>query len=340
MGESIFPKITLITPSLNQDQYLEATIQSVISQNYPNLEYIIVDGGSTDGSVDIIRKYEKHLAWWVSEPDKGQSHAINKGLEKATGEIFNWVNSDDLLAPSALHEIAAAFSNNPEIDIVCGSYTAFDRQNVYPNLRMNIFPEIEKTIVFGHVSPCSMYYRTKAIRELGPFNEGLYYCMDLEMWYRYLQIFGTNKFSFIKSNLAFFRYHSASKTIKSSRQFIIERFNLQWTILKSLGVPVENLSRLSKFEIPVEYHRNWTFQGLQKTRLLAHSIHDQLEKTATHLSWSDFFILYVWSFRIAPLKRSWRFYLLPVRRLKWQFQQIQEKLSVLSAKSPSSQTPP
>lgn len=314
------PKITLITPSLNQAQYLEATIQSVLSQNYPNLEYIIVDGGSTDGSVDIIRKYEQHLAWWVSEPDRGQSHAINKGLERATGEIFNWVNSDDLLAPGALHEVAAAFSNAPEIDIVCGHYTAFDKQNVYPNMRMRIYPEIEKTIVFGHVSPCSMYYRLSILSKLGTFDESLHYCMDLEMWYRYLELFGTNKFRFIDENLAFFRHHPESKTINSSRQFSIERFNLQLSLLKSLDVPDKKLSRLSKLKIPIYYHRNWKFTSLRKHRLFAHSIHDQLEKTASQLSWSDFFMLYFLSFRIAPLRRYWRFYMLPIRRIKWQLQ--------------------
>lgn len=97
-----YPKITLVTPSFNQGEFIEETIRSVLLQNYPNLEYIIIDGGSTDDTVAIIKKYEKYISYWISEKDKGQSEAINKGLKIATGEIFNWLNSDDYYAPGTL----------------------------------------------------------------------------------------------------------------------------------------------------------------------------------------------------------------------------------------------
>src|ERR1700741_4157141 len=96
------PTISIVTPSFNQGQFLEQTIDSILSQQYPGLQYIIIDGGSTDNSVEIIKKYEKHLHFWVSEPDKGQSHAINKGLNIATGEVFNWLCSDDYYTPGSL----------------------------------------------------------------------------------------------------------------------------------------------------------------------------------------------------------------------------------------------
>jgi glycosyltransferase involved in cell wall biosynthesis len=96
------PKITIITPSYNQGEFLEDTFRSVLDQNYPNLEYFVVDGGSTDNSVDIIKRYTEHFDWWVSEKDRGQSHAINKGLERATGDIVTWLNSDDFFYPGAL----------------------------------------------------------------------------------------------------------------------------------------------------------------------------------------------------------------------------------------------
>ncbi len=98
----VYPKISIVTPSYNQGQYLEKTIESILSQNYPNLELIIIDGGSTDESINILRRYENRISFWVSEPDNGQADAINKGLKKTTGEIFNWLNSDDYLEPGAL----------------------------------------------------------------------------------------------------------------------------------------------------------------------------------------------------------------------------------------------
>jgi len=116
------PRITIVTPSFDQAKYLPETIESVLKQDYPNLEYIIIDGGSTDGSVDVIKRYERHLSYWVSEKDSGQSEAINKGFKKATGEFFNWINSDDVLFPGALHRIAEAFAKNPDADLIVGDH--------------------------------------------------------------------------------------------------------------------------------------------------------------------------------------------------------------------------
>jgi len=110
------PKISIVTPSFNQAPFLEAAIDSVLSQKYPNLEYIVVDGGSTDGSVEIIRRYEKHLHYWCSEPDRGQYDAINKGFARSTGEIMAWINSDDMYFPFAFRTVASIFSTLPEVE--------------------------------------------------------------------------------------------------------------------------------------------------------------------------------------------------------------------------------
>ncbi len=107
------PLVSIITPSYNQVQYLEDTIQSVIQQDYPNIEYIVVDGGSTDGSLEVIERYKNKLAWWVSEPDQGQADAINKGFRKASGEIIAWLNSDDLYLPGAISSAVELFQENP-----------------------------------------------------------------------------------------------------------------------------------------------------------------------------------------------------------------------------------
>lgn len=111
-----FPKISIVTPSFNQAQFLEATIQSILSQNYPNLEYIIIDGGSTDGSVEIIKKYEKYVHFWCSEPDNGHYDALNKGFSRTTGEIMAWLNSDDMHCPWALRTVASIFSTCPQVE--------------------------------------------------------------------------------------------------------------------------------------------------------------------------------------------------------------------------------
>jgi glycosyltransferase involved in cell wall biosynthesis len=122
------PKISIVTPSFNQGKYLENTICSILCQNYPNLEYIIIDGGSTDNSIEIIKKYERHLAYWVSEPDDGQYHAINKGFALSTGEILAWLNSDDIYCPWALKTVASVLSSFPQIEWLTSLYPgSFDK---------------------------------------------------------------------------------------------------------------------------------------------------------------------------------------------------------------------
>ena len=122
---SELPRISIVTPSYNQGRFIEETIQSVLGQGYPNVEYIIIDGGSTDNTVEIIRKYAKHLTYWVSEPDRGQSHAINKGLARCTGDLFGWINSDDVLMPGALEVVAEAWRRRPG-RIISGATSIFD----------------------------------------------------------------------------------------------------------------------------------------------------------------------------------------------------------------------
>ncbi|WP_250632753.1 glycosyltransferase family 2 protein [Rhodoflexus caldus] len=123
-----YPKISIVTPSFNQGEYIEQTILSVLEQNYPNLEYIIIDGGSTDNSVEIIKKYEKYVSYWVSEPDGGMYHALQKGFARTSGEIMGWINSDDMYHKGAFSIAAEIFSQYPQIDWLSGIPTIFDEK--------------------------------------------------------------------------------------------------------------------------------------------------------------------------------------------------------------------
>lgn len=182
---SEFPKISIITPSFNQSDYIEKTILSVLEQNYPNLEYIIIDGGSTDGSLDIIKKYSSRLSYWISEPDRGQSHAINKGLSKSTGDIFNWLNSDDSLEPGVLHAIADAWQKNPDAAAWVGACRRVTPYNQEINV---IFPNNLSRSNMGENWNGRQFYQpacfmnTQLVKKAGGVNESLQFCMDLDLW--------------------------------------------------------------------------------------------------------------------------------------------------------------
>ncbi len=223
MKYNLFPKISIVTPSFNQGQYIEQTILSIINQNYPNLEYIIIDGGSTDNTVDIIKKYADRITYWVSEPDKGQSHAINKGLEKCTGDIFNWINSDDYLEPGVLLKIGEAFKNT-DADIVCG-YTRIFQENSGSEIlkyRTTLFSSIEASLVQQRINQPAMFYRLSVLNDLGGINTNLHYVMDLELWFRYLCNRGQDKMIFKDDLFAHFRIHGASKTGAYEERFRAE----------------------------------------------------------------------------------------------------------------------
>lgn len=180
------PKISVITPSFNQGAFIEKTINSVLSQNYPNLEFIIIDGGSTDNTVEIIKKYERHLTYWVSEPDRGQSHAINKGMAKSTGEILTWLNSDDWYMPGTLLRFAELFQENPDIGMVVGAGRIVDLtgNEVYykePNPEINLNSLYQWLAGGDFVQPSSAYSR-EAWELSGPIDESIHIALDVDLW--------------------------------------------------------------------------------------------------------------------------------------------------------------
>jgi glycosyltransferase involved in cell wall biosynthesis len=187
-------KISIVTPSFNQAQFLEQTILSIIHQNYPHLEYIIIDGGSTDGSVDIIRKYEKHLKYWVSEKDRGQAHAINKGFALCTGDVLNWINADDRLLPDALNSLSKAVSAYPEAGAWVGSCNLVDTHGVIVKTRVPRGLRRDKIAdwgIKGHFFQPACFFSRDAWEKFGPLDEDLRYCFDLDL---YLKIIAVYKF--------------------------------------------------------------------------------------------------------------------------------------------------
>lgn len=210
------PRISIVTPSYNQGKYLEQTIRSVIDQNYPNVEFIVCDGGSKDESVEIIKKYEKHLKFWCSEKDRGQSHAINKGFEKATGDLYAYINSDDYFLPGAFDRVARAYQDG-------GRFIVGWSQYLEPNGDFRPYP------VQQHSEPCdwliknpipqqSSFWAADLWNKMGPFREDLHYSFDYEYWLR-LKFKGGVGPHVVHQCLAIFRLHEASKTCSGANPF-------------------------------------------------------------------------------------------------------------------------
>lgn len=197
-----FPKISVITPSYNQGKYLEKTIQSVLTQNYPNLEYIIIDGGSTDESVDIINKYKKHVSFAISEKDRGQSHAINKGFSLACGQIYCWLNSDDYFLPNTLFTVAKTFTIS-KAKFVYGNGYNLENDKFHPCIVGISFDRYLRIPLFNQPS-C---FWLSSIHQ--PVWEDLHCSMDYELW---LRIVKGNKTKYINQFLSVALVHDQAKT--------------------------------------------------------------------------------------------------------------------------------
>ena len=227
------PKISIVTPSYNQGDYIEETICSVLDQQYPDLEYIVIDGGSTDQTLEVIKRYEKYLSFWVSEPDKGQSDAINKGLLHCTGKVFNWLNSDDLLEKHALAIVGEAFADD-QLDILSGTEIHFSASQEALKHGSIIYPSIEKNLIDGVIYQPSTFWRMDAMKRLLPIHETLDYLMDTDLWVRYIMAYGTKGIKKIKAPLARFRVHPEAKTTLYQDGFDRERWLLRNTIFDKL----------------------------------------------------------------------------------------------------------
>ncbi len=204
-------RVTIVTPSFNQAPYLEATIQSVLIQDYPEIEYFIMDGGSTDGSLEIIKKYADKLAGWVSEPDKGQTDAINKGFTRATGDVLAWLNSDDTYEPGAVTQAVELLAQHPQISMIYGDCNYIDEAGRvigrFPAAKTD-YRRLREGYV--HIPQQASFFRADLVRRVGQLDPTFYFAMDYDLWVRLAKIAPPLYVPHLWAN---FRLHRDAKTI-------------------------------------------------------------------------------------------------------------------------------
>jgi len=208
-------QFTIVTPSYNQAQYLEFTLLSVLRQDYPELEYFVIDGGSTDGSQRIIEDYQAELDWWISEADSGQADAINKGFRCATGEILAWLNSDDLYLPWTIREAAAVFEENPGVEMVYGDAVSADAQgNLLNALRFQQY-QLRDLLQFKMICQPAVFFRRSLLERTGLLDESYHFFLDHQLWIRMAR---QTQPIHLPRVLAVSRYHPEAKNVTMATQ--------------------------------------------------------------------------------------------------------------------------
>jgi glycosyltransferase involved in cell wall biosynthesis len=223
---SELPLVSIVTPSYNQGTYLEAAVQSVLAQDYPRVEYLIVDGDSTDSSLEIIRRYADRLTWWVSEPDSGQAEAINKGLARARGEIVAWLNSDDLYLPGAVSDAVSLFEAKPEVGMVFGDAVTIDSHGI--PLNSLIFGDwgIKELAQFRIICQPAVLLRRVAVEQAGYLDPDFDYMLDHQLWLRVASSWGIDHAA---STWAAARHHPTAKNVAQAAAFSQEIYRIvEW----------------------------------------------------------------------------------------------------------------
>lgn len=219
------PRISVVTPSYQQAQYLGATLESVRTQEYPHLEHCVVDGGSTDGSVDVIRGHAGQLSWWVSEKDRGQSDAINKGFARTTGEVVCWLNSDDLFEPRALWTVGEAFASDPRMQFFAGgaSWLSPDGSCAPVTASAATFADLLRYMAGVYLPQPAVFFRRSLLQKVGPISGDLHYGMDLDLWLRMGLAIGPDvPIPRTSRALAKLRVHDDQKTLRDNARAMLE----------------------------------------------------------------------------------------------------------------------
>jgi len=210
------PIVSIVTPSFNHRKFIRETIESVLCQTYPAVEYIIIDGGSQDGSDSVIEEYSDKLAFYVSEPDKGQTDAINKGFAQATGKYLAWINSDDTLLPGAVEEAVSFLDDNPDVGLVYGDANYIDKDSHI----IGKFPAAQTSLTqlrrgYVHIPQQASFFRKDIWDRVGPLDPDFYFAMDYDLWVRIAQI---AKVRYLPGLWANFRLHEDAKTVAADDQ--------------------------------------------------------------------------------------------------------------------------
>ena len=250
MNEQRAPVVSIITPSYNQADYLEETIRSVLGQTYPYIEYILIDGGSTDGSPEIIQKYADKLAYWESVKDKGQTDAINKGFAHATGEIIAWLNSDDTFEPQAVAEAVAFLNEHPEVGLVYGEANYIDGKNRV----IGRFPAAQTDLAklrrgYVHIPQQASFFRKSLWDQVGPLDDSFFFAMDYDLWTRLAAV---SELRYLPGCVwANFRLHADAKTIAADDRCWPEMLRVHYREGGSRLAPIVLKYQIRKLAAPI-----------------------------------------------------------------------------------------
>jgi glycosyltransferase involved in cell wall biosynthesis len=218
-------KITVVTVCYNSARFLEGCLRSVVTQGYPHLEYIVIDGGSTDGSAELIKKYADRIAYWVSEPDKGQTDALIKGFQRSTGDIQCWINADDELMPHALSEVASYFQRHPDVDVITGDCILLTetgaRLRVQRQLRFHRFLWFND---HNYIAASSTFWRRELYERVGGLNPVFNLNMDGDLFIRFAEVTTLQK---VRNLWSCFRVHPGQKTNMLTEDMFIEIMNIR-----------------------------------------------------------------------------------------------------------------
>ena len=249
------PLVSIVTPSYNQASYLEHTMRSVLEQDYPRLEYLVADGGSVDGSADIIKKYADKLSWWVSEKDRGQGDAINKGLAHSHGDIVAWLNSDDYYLPNAIASAVKVFEQNPDVALVYGDMLAVDESSRTTNVLKYRQYSLEDLLCFQIIGQPAVFFRRDAFEKAGGLDVSYHFMLDHHLWIRIAQ---QGKIMHVPQVWAAARYHSQAKNLVQAVEFGREAFRIfDWARsqpdLSGTLSRIERRSRASVYRVNARY---------------------------------------------------------------------------------------